>query len=111
MAVTHASEAVTPMRVDKQKKAVSLGALIEHCFFAVTESCPGAIALENIASQIREVGVENVILSSDFGQPANPKPVEGFAFYVDKMRGLGFKDEELSVMISENPKRLLSNRP
>jgi hypothetical protein len=107
MLVTHVSESVTTMSPELQKEAVQLGALIEHCFFAVTESCPGSVSLDWICEQIRVMGVDNIILTSDFGQVSNGPPVEGFSFYLGKMRGLGFSDEELRAMIHENPRKLL----
>jgi hypothetical protein len=110
MVVTHASEPVSDMPPEQQREAVALGAFIEHCFFAVTESCPNAIALQTIADQIREVGVQHSILSSDFGQVANGPVVEGFSHYLEKMLGLGFTDEELREMIVTNPRRLLEGR-
>jgi len=110
MVVTHASESVTAMHPNHQQRAVSLGAIIEHCFFAVTESCPQATELEEIKRQIRQVGVEHVILSSDFGQIANGPVVEGFACYLEKMMRLGFTTEEIRVMIADNPGRLLKKR-
>jgi Family of unknown function (DUF6282) len=110
MMVTHASESVVAMTPDQQKEAVRQGAFLEHSFFAVTESCPGSITLEAIGDQIRFTGVENVILTSDFGQMANRPPVEGFLHYLEKMRGLGFSEEEVRVMICDNPRRLLADR-
>lgn len=110
MVVTHASEPVSHMPPEQQREAVALGALIEHCFFAVTESCPKAVTLQTIADQIREVGVQHSILSSDFGQMANGPVVEGFSHYLEKMAGLGFTDEELREMIVTNPRRLLDGR-
>jgi hypothetical protein len=107
MLVTHVSESVTSMSLEQQKEAVQSGALIEHCFFAATESCPGSVSLDWICEQIRVTGVDNIILTSDFGQVSNGPPVEGFCFYLGKMRGLGFSDEELRVMIHENPRKLL----
>jgi hypothetical protein len=107
MLVTHVSESVTTMSLEQQKEAVQLGALIEHCFFAVTDSCPGSVSLDWICEQIRAMGVENIILTSDFGQVSNGPPVEGFCFYLGKMRGLGFSDEELRIMIHDNPRKLL----
>jgi hypothetical protein len=108
--VTHASGPVIQMDPDQQKEAVQMGAVIEHCFFAVTESCPRKIQLEDIRDQIRYVGVSSCILSSDFGQVQNPHPVEGFAYYLNKMRNLGFSDEELRIMIHDNPKVLMSKK-
>jgi hypothetical protein len=103
---THPSESVVDMNPDQQKEAVQMGAMIEHCFFAVTESCPGKIQIEEIRDQIRNVGVSSCILSSDFGQVANPHPLEGFAYYLEKMRALGFSEAELHVMTHDNPKKV-----
>jgi hypothetical protein len=105
--VTHASESVVDMVPDQQKEAAQMGAMIEHCFFAVTDSCPGKIQLEEIRDQIRYVGISSCILSSDFGQVTNPHPIEGFAYYLEKMGVLGFSEAELRIMTHDNPKKLL----
>jgi hypothetical protein len=107
MLVTHGSESVTPWSIEQQELAVFLGAMIEHCFFAVTPSCPNPTSLASILDQIRVIGAEHVILSSDFGQVANGDPVEGFAHYLNKMMALGLSREVLGLMIRENPTKLL----
>lgn len=109
--VTHASEPVTFMSMEQQKEAVELGAFIEHCFFSVTESCPGDVTLPDIADQIREIGVAHCILSSDLGQPANGPVFEGFARYLKELAKMGFSDAEIDTMIKENPRRLLGEKP
>jgi len=105
--VTHASESVVDMEPDQQKQAAHMGAMIEHCFFAVTDSCPGKIQLETIRDQIHHVGIPSSILSTDFGQVENPLPTEGFLYYLGKMRALGFSEDELRVMIHDNPRKLM----
>ena len=110
MVVTHASQSVPDMSVEDQRVCVAHGAMIEHCFLAVTECCPGTIPLESIAHQIRAVGINNVILSSDFGQPANGPPIEAFGRHAERLLDLGFDESELRVMLSENPWRLVANR-
>lgn len=107
MVVTHASESVPGMSVGDQRRAVELGALIEHCFLAATSCCPGNIPLEVIAEQIRQVGSRNVILSSDFGQPENGPPVEAFATHVERLEALGVSEEEIRHMLRDNPRRLV----
>ncbi len=107
LVVTHASESVTAMSLDQQRQAVELGALIEHCFFAVTPHSPGRLELSDIAHQAQELGVEHVILCSDFGQVGNPPPVQGFGEYLEKMLGLGLGAAEIGVMVRDNPLRLL----
>lgn len=110
MVVTHASHPIVRMDPEHQKEAATLGAFIEHSFFTLTESCPAPISLDILSEQIRYVGVEKVIVSSDFGQISNPPPVEGFAFYLQRLRQFGFSLEEIRVMTRENPMRLLSGR-
>ena len=110
MVVTHASQSVPDMSVDDQLACVSRGAVIEHCFLAVTECCPGTIPLDSIAEQIRAVGVGNVILSSDFGQPANGPPIEAFGRHAERLLSMGFHESELRAMLSENPQRLVAGR-
>ena len=82
----------------------------EASFFALTEGCPGRVSLDFVCRQIREVGVESVILTSDFGQAANAPPVEGFLFHLQEMRKKGFSAEEIGIMVRENPKRLIETR-
>ena len=110
MVVTHASQSVPNMSLANQKAAVGMGALIEHCFLAVTECCPGTIPLQTIAEQIRAVGHHHVVLSSDFGQPANGDPVEAFGRHVRRLYDLGFGEDELRTMLCHNPLRLVGNR-
>ncbi len=110
MVVTHASQSVPDMAVDDQRVCVAQGAMIEHCFLAVTECCPGTIPLELIADQIRSVGASNVILSSDFGQPANGPPIEAFGRHAGRLLEMGLSEAELRRMLSDNPRRLVTGR-
>lgn len=110
MVVTHASQSVPDMSVEDQRACVAHGAMIEHCFLAVTECCPGTIPLESIAEQIRAIGINNVILSSDFGQPANGPPIEAFGRHAQRLLGMGFDEAELRVMLCDNPRRLVADR-
>ena len=108
--VTHASESVVDMEPDQQKEAAKIGAMVEHSFFAITESCPGKIKIEELRDQIRYVGFSSCIISTDFGQVANGPPIEGFSYYLEKMRAVGFSEDELRIMIHDNPKKLLEAR-
>ena len=107
MIVTHASESVPNMTIEDQQRCVQLGAWIEHSFLAVTPCCPGNIALETVAEQIRAVGIEHCILSSDFGQVANGPPVPAFGEHLARIHQLGFAEEEIRRMIVENPLEIL----
>jgi microsomal dipeptidase-like Zn-dependent dipeptidase len=110
MLVNHVSESVIAMDLDAQSEAARLGAFIEHSFFALTPSCPQSVSLEVMCDHIRQLGVDHVILTSDFGQVGNPPPVEGFAYYLEKMRAQGFSTEDLRIMVHDNPEKLMCGR-
>lgn len=108
MIVTHASESVPDMSVDEQRRCTEFGAWIEHAFLAVTPCCPGNIPLKAVVEQIRAVGIEHCILSSDFGQVPNGPPVPAFGEHLEKMLQLGFTEQEIRRMIVENPQAILT---
>jgi hypothetical protein len=108
--VTHASEIVPGMSVAQQREAVSIGAMIEHCFLPTTPCCPGRVELSEIARQIGEVGPAHVILSSDFGQPDNGPPVRAFADHLAALNDLGFDRRTLRTLIADNPAELMLGR-
>jgi hypothetical protein len=103
--ITHADNPADFYTIEQQKEAVSLGAVIEHCYFTTYyDRTPANV----VAEQIRAVGVENVILSTDFGQPKSPYSDEGLEMYANVMREQGFSDEELAMMFRVTPEKLLA---
>ncbi len=102
--ITHADNPADAYTVDQQREAVALGAVVEHCYYTTYY---GLTPAETVAAQIRAVGPEHVILSTDFGQVKSPYPDEGLGEYARVMRGQGFSDAELALMFRVNPERLL----
>ena len=109
--ITHASMTLIGMPVENQLDAIRLGAYIEHSFVATTEwfAARGKTPVDEIAFQIRSTGVEHCVMSTDFGQAANPSPIEGLEEFVRQMRSRGFTEREISRMVQENPKKLLED--
>jgi hypothetical protein len=92
-----------------QREVVSLGALLE---FPIGMAAPiGTIPFDEFAAQIRAVGPDNVVLSTDLGQAANPVPAVGFAAGVTRLLEAGFTERELDFMIRRNPARILKIEP
>lgn len=105
MVLTHADNPADQYTTQQQVEAVCQGALVEHCFFTTYfDRTP----IEEIAAQIRAVGCENVILTTDFGQPKSPYADEGMALYADLLLKQGFSREELHKMMAENPQKLIA---
>lgn len=59
------------------------------------------------ASEIKEVGIDNFILSTDYGIRAAPRPIEAFQTLIASMLDIEFSVEEIRKMTSVNPSRLL----
>jgi microsomal dipeptidase-like Zn-dependent dipeptidase len=64
--------------------------------------------MEEMAKRIREVGVTTTVLTSDFGQPENPEPVDGLRIYIEQLIDFGFSDQEIDQMVKINPGKLLN---
>lgn len=110
MVATHGMSPPTSLSVEQAQQAGRLGAFIE--FTGGTLATPNAQAkIDNIAADIRRVGVEHAILSSDLGQRGNPLPADGYATFIDALRKKGFTDQELDRMAKQNPATLLGLPP
>jgi len=106
MVATHGMSTPTLLSAEQAQQATRLGAFIE--FTSGTLAAPNAQAkIDRIAADIRTVGVDHAILSSDLGQAGNPLPADGYATFIDALRRKGFTDLELDRMARENPARLL----
>ena len=66
--------------------------------------------MEEVARQIRAVGCDHVILTTDFGQPDAPFSDEGLKEYAAQLQKFGFSSDELKTMMCKNPAAVLSSR-
>jgi hypothetical protein len=106
MVATHGMSPPTSLTADQARQIGKLGGFIE--FAGGTLANPGAQAkIDRIADEIRKVGVEYAVLSSDLGQRGNPLPADGYATFMEALRRKGFTDQELDRMAKENPAKLL----
>lgn len=106
MVATHGMGPPTSLTIEQAKHATELGAFIEFC--GDTLEPPGSQAkIDRFATQIRELGVDHVIVSSDVGAAGKPLPVPGFATFLEALRKKGFTDQELDRMAKRNPATLL----
>jgi hypothetical protein len=102
--VTHPPSALIGMSLADQQQDAQRGALLEY---------PISIALEVDASfdefvaQLREVGIDNVVLSTDLGQVGNPVHTDGGNAVLPRLDQAGFAKSAIDVMTRRNPARLL----
>ncbi len=102
--VNHADNPADFYTDAEQLECVKQGAIIEHCCFNVFTK---QTSIAELARQIRLVGCEHVLLSSDFGQPGSPYPEEGLSRLAEALQQEGFKSSEIEIMMQINPAKLM----
>jgi len=103
--ITHPDHHFIAMPLEVQKQLAREGVLFDRCF-PTRRTC--VLNVEEMAKRIREVGVMSSILTSDFGQPENPFPVDGLKSYIEKLIQLGLSEQEIDQMVRINPEKLLN---
>lgn len=108
--VTHGFGDPVFMSIPQMQAAVRMGAMIEF----VAAYAMGAEPLFTpavYADAIRKVGIQNAIISSDFGQQGRPLPPDALALFAGMMRKQGFSEAELHTMMAVNPAKALGLPP
>jgi len=104
--VTHVAFVTASLSVEDQMWMAERGAYLELCYNSLTPAWKST-TIEDVASAIREVGLEHYILASDLGQVHNPPPPEGLRRYIILLLERGFEPDEIRLMVKDNPERLL----
>lgn len=105
--VTHPNCSVNKMTIAEQRELAEAGALLTYAFLPCMPMYDGQQPGE-IAAMIKQVGARHCILISDFGQVQNPTVVEGMRMFIAHMLTAGLSDQEIEVMVKENPQMLLN---
>lgn len=100
LVITHADWEATYYNVQDQLLLVKLGATIEHCYTSPDE---GHIDYAEVFEQVRRVGVENVILSSDLGKKTGIHPDDGLRNFAEKFLEGGFSENDVRAMLVDKP--------
>lgn len=87
------------------------GAVLEQCAGFYIDCRFNQRSPQELRDQIDAAGVENSSLASDLGQVDNPTPVEGMRQMIRLCLGLGYTSEQIRLMVSANPARLLGIDP
>jgi hypothetical protein len=104
--ITHADFPTTCYTEDEQIAFIKKGAYIEHCY---TTWATSKSDFKTVARQIRTVGADHVILSTDLGQTGAPYPDEGIKEYAVRLiKEEGFSEAEIQKMIKYNPACLVA---
>lgn len=101
--VTHPEFTSQRVGVERQRELAARGALLERCF---TTPYTGKVSWELWLENIRAVGPEHSVLSSDLGQPFNPPVEDGLPLLADRLLDAGFTEQEVHTMAVDNSRWL-----
>jgi len=102
--ITHAEFPSQNLTGDEQAELARLGAIIEHCF---TTYHTNKATWQTVFANIRAVGIERTMLSTDLGQKTNPPVAEGYAMFAQKLLDAGFTVAEINRMAAAIPRSLI----
>ena len=115
--VQHPNHSGMVMSMATMKEAVRLGALIEIVLSGegLTGGGPAVIDVENPVqdfgpqkiADIRALGPENVVVTSDLGQPGRVTHAAAFQLALAVLTKAGFSQAEIDMMTKHNPARFL----
>ena len=128
--VVIAEHALAELSIEEQKAVAKKGAFLEHSvaqfigagaiprthYYVEPEYMYDIVLgvarhrpnLRGLGDQIREIGPEHFIISSDYGIRALPTPVEGMRMAVACFLDMEFSSEDIRTMLCTNPATLLS---
>ena len=97
--VTHPEFTTQRLTAEQQIELADMGAVMERCF---TTAYTGKVDWQLMVDNIRAVGFERSMLSSDLGQPSNPPVEDGIALMADDLLRAGFTEDEVHTMAVTN---------
>jgi uncharacterized protein DUF6282 len=103
--ITHAEFPTTFLTVDQHREFLPYGVFFERCF---TTPYTGKVPWETLIENIKQVGAETTILSTDLGQTTNPYVDEGLEIYFGKLLDAGISERQIERMVRDNPAALLN---
>ncbi|MFD9629052.1 DUF6282 family protein [Peribacillus muralis] len=104
--IQHADMGISKIPLDDQKYFVDKGCIIEKCFLACSNDFHD-LTVELMAETINELGADNCILVTDYGQPHNNTPVTAMNQFVEQLVSVKITEEQINKMLKVNPRTLL----
>jgi predicted metal-dependent TIM-barrel fold hydrolase len=103
--ITHVDFPTTFYTIEEQKEFEKYGAVMEHCY---TTWATGKVTFEETLAQIKALGADRVMLSTDLGQQGACYPDEGLSAFAEKLLNSGISETDISKMVVKNPAMLLA---
>ncbi|MPZ15974.1 MAG: cytosolic protein [Chloroflexi bacterium] len=104
--ITHPEFPTTCLTLDEQRALCRFNVFFERCF---TTAYTGKVSWEQMFHNIRTIGVDTTILSTDLGQSSNPHVDDGLAAFITKLLEADFAETDIQQMASRNAAQVLGD--
>ena len=102
--VNHAQSHIIAMPVDAMTRAAEMGAFVEVCWNALA---PGRMDSPQLVKELRQVGLRQVVASTDYFRPYSPNPPELMRMFLGMLHEGGLNPAEIEMVACGNPARLM----
>ena len=102
--VNHVQSHIIAMPLDAMRRAAEMGAFLETCWNALA---PGRMDSPELVHQFREVGLGQMIASTDYFRPYSPNPVELFRMFLGMLHEGGLSKDEVKQVACTNPAKVM----
>jgi hypothetical protein len=107
--ITHPTDAEFSEKLLTISELQELAKIGAYCEFTLVGILPNEFCHNpaKIVENIKAIGPEHCIISTDLGQPQNPLPVEGLRLFIATLLHHGLTQKEVEYLVKVNPARLL----
>jgi hypothetical protein len=103
--VNHVQSHIIAMPVDAMQRAAAMGAFLETCWNALA---PGRMDSPELVQQFRQIGLQQIIASTDYFRPYSPNPAELFRMFLGMLHEGGLSKDEVKQVACTNPAKLMA---
>ncbi|RBP86224.1 hypothetical protein DFO70_1293 [Cytobacillus firmus] len=104
--IQHTDLGIARVPFELEKELVKKGCILEKCYLACSEDF-NDISPREMAESIKVLGADSCVMVTDYGQRHNIAPIKALSNFIEEMLAYGITEDEITKMISDNPKRLL----
>jgi hypothetical protein len=96
--------------MDDKRRLIKKGVYLQYVYHTISASGFQHLGYtpESFAKEFTELGPENIIMSTDAGNPIEPDPTEEMRDFMLQMRYQGLSQHDVDLMTKKNPAKLLS---
>ena len=91
---------------DEQREMISYGAYLEYTFLSCTPYHATMSPAEWV-NDIRDIGTEHCVVTTDFGQWQNPPAAEGMRMAISTLLQEGMSSDQATTLVKTNPLSLI----